>query len=121
MRCRLLLITQSLQLYGLDPNIKLKPPRALVDPSDRTFESSNYRLLVHAVKDKRMEAMKTSSWLILRAVEELIKMHSPENWAQSFVKELDQSKKYEGTDLGESAQHLCECDWSSSYVLRLEK
>ena len=121
LRCRLMDIVQSLQLYGLDPTIKFNPPRALVDPSDRTFQSSNYRLLVHALKDKRIEATKTSSWLILRAVEELIKMHAPKNWAKSFVKELVQSKKHEGTDVGETAQYLCECDWSSSYVLRLEK
>ena len=114
LRCRFLDITQSLELYGLDPNIKLKPPRALVDPSDRTFESSNYRLLVDAVKDKRMEGQKMSSWLILRAVEELIKMHAPENWAKSFVKELVQSKKHEGGDLGETAQYLCECDYWNS-------
>ena len=113
-RCRFLDITQSLELYGLDPNIKLKPPRALIDTSDRTFESSNYRLLVDAVKDKRMEGQKMSSWLILRAVEELIKMHAPENWAKSFVKELVQSKKHEGEDLGETAQYLCECDYWNS-------
>ena len=106
-------ITQSLELYGLDPSIKLRPARAHVEPSDRTFESSNYRLLVDAAKQKHMEGMETSSWLILRAVEELIKIHAPENWAKSFVKELVQSKKHTGTDLGESAQYLCECDWSS--------
>ena len=54
LRCRLMEklmeVTQSLELYGLDPAIKLKPPRAQVEPSDRTFESSNYRLLVDAVK-----------------------------------------------------------------------
>ena len=106
-------IIQSLELYGLDPNIKLKPPRAQVEPSDRTFESSNYRLLADAVKDKHMEGMETSSWLILRAVEELIKVHAPKNWAKSFVKELVQSKKRKGGDLGDTAQYLCECDWSS--------
>ena len=106
-------ITQSLELYGLDPTIKLKLPRAQVEPSDRTFESSNYRLLVDAVKDKNMEGQKMSSWLILRAVEELIKIHAPDKWAKSFVKELVQSKKHKGADLGETAQYLCECDSSS--------
>merc|ERR1712025_1039226 len=107
---RLTEITQSLNLYGLDPSMKLKPPRALVDTSDRTFESSNYRLLVDAVKDKRMEGQKMSSWLILRAVEELIKIHAPDKWAKSFVKELVQSKKRKGGDLGETAQYL----WTSA-------
>ena len=116
LRCRLMEITQSLELYGLDPNIKLKPPRAQVDSSDRSCESSNYRLLVDAVKDKHMEAMETSSWLILRAVEELVKMHAPKNWAKSFVKELVQSKKHKGTEPGECAQYLCEFDWSTSCV-----
>ena len=113
LRCRLMEIAQSLELYGLDPNIKLKPPRALVEPSDRTFESSNYRLIMDAVKDKHMEGQKMSSWLILRAVEELIKIHAPKNWAKSFVTELVQSKKHKEGDLGETAQYLCECDWSS--------
>merc|ERR1712025_199102 len=93
---RLTEITQSLNLYGLDPSIELKPPRAQIDPSDRTFESSNYRLLVGAVKAKRMEGKKISSWLILRAVEELIKIHARDTWAKSFVKELVQSKKHKG-------------------------
>ena len=106
-------IMQSLELYGLDPNIKLKPPRAQVEPSDRTFESSNYRLLVDAVKTKHMEGEKMSSWLILRAVEELIKIHAPENWAKSFLEELIQSKKHKERDLGTTAQYLCECNWSA--------
>ena len=106
-------LKQALELYGLDPSIKLKPPRAQVDPSDQTFESSNYRLLVDKVKHRHMEGQRMSSWLILRAVEELIKIHAPENWAQSFVKELVQSKKHKGGDLGETAQYLCECDCTS--------
>ena len=113
LRYRLAKVTQSLELYGLDPSMKLKPPRARTDPSDRTFESSNYRLLVDAVKTKNMEGQKMSSWLILRAVEELIKIHEPENWAKSFVTELVQSKKHEEEDLGTTAQYLCECNWSS--------
>ena len=111
--CRFAQLIQSLELYGLDPSIKLKPPRAQLEPSERTFESSNYRLLVDAVKDKHMEGEKMSSWLILRAVEELIKIHAPKNWAKSFVTELVQSKKHEEGDLGTTAQYLCECDWSS--------
>ena len=110
LRCRLAEIAQSLELYGLDPSMKLKPPRAQTDPSDRTFESSNYRLLVDAVKSKRMEGQKMSSWIILRSVEALIKIHAPETWAKSFVKELIQSKKHKEGDLGTTAQYLCECD-----------
>ena len=74
LRCRLAEIAQSLELYGLDSSVKLNPPRARIDPSERTFESSNYRLLVDAVKSKHMEGQKMSSWLILRAVEELVKI-----------------------------------------------
>ena len=101
-------IIQSLELYGFDPNIKLKPPRAQVEPSDRTFESSNYRLLVDAVKSKQMKGQKMSSWLILRAVEELIKIHAPEKWAKSFLTELVQAKKHKGGDIGKISQYLCE-------------
>ena len=108
-RCRLMEITQSLELFGLNPRIKLKPPRAQREPSERTFESSNYCLLVDAVKNQHMEAHKMSSWLILRAVEELIKAHAPEKWAKSFVTELIQSKKHKGGDIGKIAQYLCEC------------
>ena len=110
LRCRLAELAQSLELYGLDPSMKLNPPRARIDPSDRTFESSNYRLLVSAVKNKGMEGQKMSSWLILHAVKELIKIHAPETWAKSFVKELIQSKKHKEGDLGTTAQYLCECD-----------
>ena len=107
LRCRLTTITQSLELYGFDPSIKLKPPRAQVKPSERTFESSNYRLLINAVKDKHVDGQKMSSWLILRAVEELIKIHAPQNWAKSFVTELVQAKKHKGGDIGKIAQYLC--------------
>ena len=110
LRCRFTELKQSLELYRLDPSIKFKPPRAQVNPSDRTFESSNYRLLVGAVKAKNMEGEKMSSWLILRSVQALIKIHAPENWAKSFVKELVQSKKHKESDLGTTAQYLCECD-----------
>ena len=100
---------QSLELYGLDPSIKLKPPRAQVQSSQQTFESSNYRLIMDAIKKTDMETKKMSAWLILRAVEELIKIHAPEHWAKSFVKELVQSKKHKGGDIGKIAQYLCEC------------
>ena len=53
-------IAQSLELYGLDPSMKLKSPRAQIglDPSYRTFESQTCRLLVDAVKNKHMEGQK---------------------------------------------------------------
>ena len=95
--------------------MKLKPPRAQIDPSDRTFELSNYRLLVDAVKSKRMEGQKMSSWLILRAVEELIKIHAPKNWARSFVNELEQSMKHKcfnDDNVASTAQYLCESVFS---------
>ena len=51
-----------------------------------------------------------TSWLILRSVEALVKVHAPENWAKSFVKELVQSKKHKEGDLGTTSQYLCEYD-----------
>ena len=107
--CRLTELCQSLQLYGLKPDIKLKPPRAQLESSQRTFESSNYRLLVDAVKNMRMEQKKMAAWLILRAVEELIKIFAPEKWAKSFLTELTQAKKHKGGDIGKIAQYLCKC------------
>ena len=109
LRCRFTELSQSLALYGLDPDTKLKSPRAQLDPSERTFESSNYRVLMDAEKKRHMEKEKMASWLILRAVEELIKIYAPKNWAKSFVTELVQSKKHKGGDIGKIAQYLCEC------------
>ena len=106
--CRLPELCQSLQLYRLNPDIKLKPPYAQLESSQRTFESSNYRLLVDAVKSIHME-QKKAAWLILRAVEELIKIYAPETWAKSFVTELVQAKKHKGGDIGTMAQYLCKC------------
>lgn len=51
-----------------------------------------------------------SNWIVVRAVEELIKLHAPENWAASFVAELDQSKEHKCFDVGDvgaTAQYLC--------------
>ena len=51
-----------------------------------------------------------STWIVVRAVEELIKIHAPENWAGSFVKELNQSKKHKALNednVGSTAQYLC--------------
>ena len=55
---------------------------------------------------------KLSTWIVVRSVEELIKIHAPENWAASFVHELDQSKKHDSfnhDDAGVTAQYLCKC------------
>ena len=53
---------------------------------------------------------KMSTWTIVRAVEELIKIHAPDNWARSFVKELKQSEQHKtfADDVGATAQYLCE-------------
>ena len=104
--CRFAELRQSLELYGLDPRIKLKPARTGLESS--RFESSNFRVLVDEVKNKHMEGQKMSSWLILRAVEELIKIHAPEKWAKSFLTELVQAKKHKGENVGIIAQYLCE-------------
>ena len=109
LRCRFTELSQTLQLYGLDPGMKLKPPRSTLLASQRTFESSNYRLVIDAVKKNHMEDKHMSAWLILRAVEALIKIFAPEKWAKSFVTELTQSKQHKGGDTGEMAQYLCEC------------
>ena len=53
---------------------------------------------------------KLTTWVVVRAVEELIKLHAPENWGKSFVKELDQSKKHKSfaaDDVAVTAQYLC--------------
>ena len=58
------------------------------------------------------------SWTVVRAVEELIKIHAPENWARSFVRELEQSKKhecYDNGDAGAIAQYLCKSDYAWSW------
>ena len=109
LRRRFTELSQSLELYRLDPGTKLGPPRAQLESSQRTFESSNYRLLVDAVKNMRMEQKKMAAWLILRAVEELIKIFAPEKWAKSFLTELTQAKKHKGGDIGKIAQYLCKC------------
>ena len=53
---------------------------------------------------------KMSTWTVVRAVEEMIKIHSPENWANSFMTELDQSKKHKSfsaDNVAVTAQYLC--------------
>ena len=99
-------LRQSLQLFRFDLNIKLHPPRAQRPVSERDFASSNYRNLLLALKTKEKDL---SNWAIFRAVEELIKIHAPKNWASSFVNEVDQSKKHDSSDVGATAQYLCEC------------
>ena len=104
--CRIAELRQTLQLFKLDPNIKLNPPREQRPVLERGFASSNYRNLLLELKTKEKEL---SNWAIFRAVEELIKIHAPKNWASSFVKELDQSKQHESSDVGATAQYLCKC------------
>ena len=96
----------SLNLYGFNPNIKLHPPRAERPASQHTFASSNYRALMLAIKDI---AHKMSTWDAIRAVEELIKIHAPENWAQSFGKELKRAKSHNTftSDIAVTSQYLC--------------
>ena len=111
--CRFADLKLSLELYSLDPNLKLHPPRAKRENSQHTFSSSNYRLIMKELDKKD----KMSNWIVVRAVEELIKIHAPENWARSFVKELDQASEHESFDTGDfaaTAQYLCksDCGWS---------
>ena len=105
--CRFTELKNSLDLYALNPNLKLHPPRAQRPASEHTFASSNYRSLMTQLQESKTEM---STWIVVRAVEELIKIHAPENWAGSFVKELNQSKKHKSfneDDVGSTAQYLC--------------
>ena len=102
--CRFTELRQSLQLFKLDPNIKLHPPRAQRPVSERDFASSNYQNLLLSLKKSDKEL---SNWAVFRAVEELIKIHAPKTWASSFVAELDQSKEHGSSDVGTTAQYLC--------------
>ena len=89
--CRFKQLRLSLELYGFNPDLKLYPLRAQRLASERTFAASNFKALLAAMN---ANTNKMSSWLVVRAVEELIKIHAPENWASSFWKELDQSNKH---------------------------
>ena len=99
--CRFSELTNSLQLYGFDPNTKLHPPRAQRPNIERTLASSNYQSLI---LQARANQRKMSTWSVIRAVEELIKIHSHENWAASYVKELEERKKHKSfNDVGATA------------------
>jgi len=102
-------LTHSLELYGLDPNTKLHLARAQRSESERNFASSNYKSIVVEVRAKQA---RISTWSVVRAVEELIKIHAHDNWAASFVKELEQCKKHKSfaKDVGSTAQYL----WTSA-------
>lgn len=102
-------MTNSLVLYGLNPNTKLHPARAQRPSAEHTFASSNFRSIIGEVRAKEA---RISTWSVVRAVEELIKIHTPENWSASFVKELEQSKKHDtfAKDVGATAQFL----WTSA-------
>ena len=94
-------------LYTLDPNLTLHPPRAERSASQRTFAASNYRTLMLALQTGKT---KVYNWIVVRAVEELIKIAAPENWASSFVEELNQSKQHKAfaeDNVGATAQYLC--------------
>ena len=110
--CRFTELQQWLELYELNPNLKLHPPRAQQLDSQRTFASSNYRLLVLEAKAKRGKVL---TWTVFRAVEELIKIYAPKNWGHTFVQELNQSTKhkYITDDVGVTAQYLCKFDTSA--------
>ena len=107
--CRFTNVRQSLELYTLHPDHKLFTPRASRPATQRTYESSNYRTLMEA---QQKSTKKLSTWIVVRAVEELIKIHAPENWAATFVNELDQSKTHNSDDAGVIAQYLCKCGLS---------
>lgn len=105
--CRFTELKHSLDLYVFDPNLKLHPPRAHRPASEHTFASSNYRSLMMQLQKRETEI---STWIVVRAVEELIKVVVPENSAGSFVKKFNQSKKHKSfneDDVGLTAQYLC--------------
>ena len=50
------------------------------------------------------------AWTVVRAVEELIKLHASETWARTFAKELrqcEQQKDFKEGNVGGIAQYLC--------------
>ena len=109
--CRFIELTNSLELYGLDPNTKLHQARAQRPETEHNFASSNYRSIVLQV---HANEHKLSTWSVIRAVEELIKIYSQENWAASFVKELEHGKEHKSfsKDVAATAQYLCKSNVS---------
>ena len=107
--CRFIELTNSLALYGLDPNTKLHQARAQRPEPEHNFASSNYRSIILQV---RANEDGISTWSVVRAVEELIKIHSQGNWAASFVKELEKGKEHRSfsKDVAATAQYLCKSD-----------
>ena len=102
-------LRQTLELYSIGANHKLHPPRVERPESERTFASSNYRSLLLQLPKK------VSTWIVVCAVQELIKIHAPGSWGESFVQELNQSKKHKSfgaDDAAETAQYLCTCGCS---------
>ena len=104
--CRVKKFRQWLGMYSMDPNIKLHPPRSRRPESERTFAASNYHVLLVALNTS---AKDMSTFTILSAVKELIKIYAPNNWGRSFLQELNQSKKHESfaDNVGVTAQYLC--------------
>ena len=75
LNCRFAKVKHSLELCGFDLNQRLHPPRAQRPVSQHTLASSNYLLLTKANQSN------LTNWIVVRAVEELIKLHAPTNWA----------------------------------------
>merc|ERR1712159_66586 len=106
-------LRNSLELYGLNPNTKLHPARAQRPSEEHTLAWSNYQSIMLEVRAKEA---KMSTWSVVRAVEELIKIHVHENWAASLVQELEKCKmpkifaKDAGKTAGQTAQYL----WTSA-------
>ena len=98
------MVQQSLELCGFDASQSLHSPRADRPIADHTLAASNYLLLLQTNKKD------LTNWIVIRAVEELIKVYAPANWAGSFVNELEQSKKHDAfneNNVGDTAQFLC--------------
>ena len=113
--CRFAELRHSLGLYGLDPNHKLHSPRAELSDSERTFASSNYLSLLLQIASREKAQKSMSTFIVVRAVEELIKIYAPENWGQTFGKELEQCKGHKSftlNDVAVTAQYLCTCGCS---------
>ena len=104
---RFAMVQKSLDLCGFETTQSLHPPRSCRPTADHTLAASNYLLLVRAKKKK------LTNWIVIRAVEELIKVYAPVNWAGTFVNELEQAKKHDAfnqNNVGDTAQFLCKSD-----------
>ena len=117
--CRFAMVQKSLELCGFDTSQNLQSPRVHRPTANRTLAASNYLCLLNANKED------LTNWIVIRAVEELIKAYAPVNWARSFVKELEQAKKHDAfnqNNVGDTAQFLCKSGniWARITGTRLE-